>query len=199
MGTAIEVASGKLFDFSKPTVGAIKLEDIAQALGNTCRFNGHTKRFYSVAEHSVFVKELVKAHGGTVEQQLAALFHDAHEAYVGDMPTPLKEFVRACGDNYDRMVEQVDVAIGRKFKFDPATMHDDIIRNADLAALWHEAKVLLKSGGEHLGFAPVPEWQDLRGVDAPSLHWPLGPNVGTSIWLAEAKLLLKEYKALVAA
>ena len=71
-------------------VEQIDAGDIARALANVCRFGGHTRAFYSVAQHSVIVSELVEARGGDVEDVFAALMHDATEAYLGDMPHPIK-------------------------------------------------------------------------------------------------------------
>jgi 5'-deoxynucleotidase YfbR-like HD superfamily hydrolase len=64
--------------------------DIARALANQCRFGGHCRAFYSVAQHSVIVSRLVEERGGDAEDAFAALMHDATEAYLGDMPHPLK-------------------------------------------------------------------------------------------------------------
>lgn len=66
----------------------IDIVDIAHALSNICRFGGHVRSFYSVAEHSIWVAELVKRYAPHLE--LHALLHDASEAYLCDFPRPLK-------------------------------------------------------------------------------------------------------------
>lgn len=181
--TSIEVASGKLLDLANPSADTIELEDIAQALSQTARFGGHLKRFYSVAEHSIFVAQLVKARQGTPEQVLAALFHDAHEAYLGDLPTPLKTLIRDDSDVIDRAARALDLAIATKFGFGFDSLNDSLIHDADLAALWHEASVLLPSGGEHLGFTPPREWQHIpEGVAVPSDEEPFSPEVVAKAW-----------------
>jgi hypothetical protein len=73
-----------------PDPDQIELADIARALGNQCRFGGHCERFYSVAQHCVIVSELVEHEGGSAEDALAGLMHDAAEAYLGDLPHPIK-------------------------------------------------------------------------------------------------------------
>lgn len=66
----------------------IDLRDIAHALSMQCRFNGHSKKFYSIAEHSILMHNLVRP-----EYALEALLHDAVEAYIGDIITPLKHYI----------------------------------------------------------------------------------------------------------
>jgi hypothetical protein len=84
--------------------------DIARALANQCRFGGHARVFYSVAQHSVIVSELVEARGGDVEDAFAALMHDATEAYLGDMPHPIKHrselgsAFKAAEDDLERVI-----------------------------------------------------------------------------------------------
>lgn len=96
----IETRTGKRFSLNKPDPAAVDVREVAIALGNLCRFTGHTKRFYSVAQHSVICSLAVEwmllnigrgvAFGTLRTLKLAALLHDAHEAYVGDCSAPMK-------------------------------------------------------------------------------------------------------------
>jgi uncharacterized protein len=63
----------------------VRVEDIAHSLSNLCRYTGHTREFYSVAQHSVYVSQLVPAY-----LALAALFHDAQEYVLNDVSRPIK-------------------------------------------------------------------------------------------------------------
>jgi hypothetical protein len=74
-----------MVDFYNPHPDTIVWSDIAHALGSLARFNGHTKRFYSVAEHSVMVARMVPP-----ADALWGLVHDAAEAYIGDIVSPVK-------------------------------------------------------------------------------------------------------------
>ncbi len=73
-------------DLRHPTAAMINRFDIAAGLSRICRWSGQTSEFYSVAEHSVRVAQLVPP-----EHRLQALLHDAPEAYIGDMARPLKD------------------------------------------------------------------------------------------------------------
>lgn len=86
--TLIETFSGRHFRPLSPRVKDVQIVDIAHALSNQCRFSGHVKQHYSVAEHSVRVCRLLR--GLSSEIQLWGLLHDASEAYLVDIPSPLK-------------------------------------------------------------------------------------------------------------
>jgi hypothetical protein len=101
----IQTYSGERFDYN--LLSPIKMEDIAWSISHTCRYNGHSRRFYSVAEHCVHVSNAVDP-----EYALAGLLHDAAEAYVGDLPYPLKVYLRSIGQTaFDEMEEQIHKAI----------------------------------------------------------------------------------------
>ena len=76
---------GVSFNVLEPREEDIHPLDIAKALSQQCRFTGHTKPPYSVAEHSILVATL-----SPTKWKLAALLHDAAEAYLMDLPTPIK-------------------------------------------------------------------------------------------------------------
>lgn len=79
--------TGKIVDILNLQPDDIDIEDIAMSLARQPRFNGHTTKFYSVAQHCVLASQL-----GVYNDRLAILLHDAAEAYVGDIVTPLKEY-----------------------------------------------------------------------------------------------------------
>ena len=71
----VETFSGRYVNVKSPDPDTIHLTDIAHALSNICRYGGHCKHFYSVAQHSVFCAERIRRQGGGRWQQLAALHH----------------------------------------------------------------------------------------------------------------------------
>lgn len=81
----IQTYSGRAFSPFKPTRDKIHITDIAHALSNQCRFSGHCKSFYSVAEHCVNTSIIASA-----PDALQALMHDSAEAYLVDLPRPIK-------------------------------------------------------------------------------------------------------------
>lgn len=114
----ITTVSGKRINLAAPTVDDIVITDIAHALGNICRFNGQIKRFYSVAQHSMYVAQLCPP-----EQKLAGLLHDAAEAYLCDIPTPIK---RVLGAAYRELEERFAAVIGQKFGVDLVNLHESV-------------------------------------------------------------------------
>lgn len=111
MATLIQTFTGKVFDVEAPSQDDIVIEDIAHALAMTCRFNGHCRRFYSVAEHSVHVSRQVPP-----TFSLWGLLHDAAEAYVSDVSSPVKKLV----PQFRNLEEIILRAVLDKFQLYPA-------------------------------------------------------------------------------
>lgn len=106
--TSIYTHSGKSFDLARPEPHMVDIIDIAEALSKLCRFTGHTRAHYSVAQHCVLVSQFVHD-----PHKLAGLLHDAAEAYVGDMNYPLKRSGLVTG--YDEIEAGVARAIFKRF------------------------------------------------------------------------------------
>lgn len=104
----IRTATGKWFNCFKPDIETICIEDIAHSLSNQCRFGGHLPHFYSVAQHSILTATLVPE-----EHKLAALLHDASEAYLIDVPRPVKKHLT----NYHEIENTIMKLIAYKFGF----------------------------------------------------------------------------------
>lgn len=84
-GDWLQTYTGKKFWPMDPRAEDFDVLDIAHALANTCRYNGHCTQFYSVAEHSIIISSL-----SPPGCELWGLLHDASEAYLCDIPRPLK-------------------------------------------------------------------------------------------------------------
>lgn len=126
------------WDILNPKSWVFDLDDLAQALGNQCRFNGHVD-FYSVAEHSVRVSEILEAGGHDVNTQLLGLFHDGPEAYTGDIPGPWKKHVSIAGMPIEEVEKAIEMPLFARFGIeysDDAWKH---VKDADHAAYKEEA------------------------------------------------------------
>ncbi|WP_411386959.1 phosphohydrolase [Pseudomonas sp. MPB03] len=150
--------TGKRFDLFEPDADMIDPRDIAHSLAHLCRFNGHTREFYSVAQHSCLVADLVPA-----EHKLAALLHDATEAYLGDMTRPLKEWMPYYRGFEDVIWGRVCERFGLEIDL-PSSVHQ-----ADLIALATERRDLIP---------PDPAtWDCLVGIEpAPERIRPWSPT-----------------------
>ncbi len=141
-GPWIQTASGLKFPLLDVDPAAILIQDIAHALSILCRFNAQCLRPYSVAEHSVHVSYEIAPH-----LALVGLMHDAAEAYLGDVPGPLK----ACLPHFDGIESRLIAAIGDKFGFgypEKGTPEARELKRADIQLLVDEKAVLM---------APEPE------------------------------------------
>ncbi|WP_041221824.1 HD domain-containing protein [Deinococcus geothermalis] len=145
----IQVHSGTAVDLLNPDPASIHPHDIAVALSRQPRFGGHTLRSYSVAQHSLVVAELLEVTGHTSAVVLQGLLHDATEAFVVDVPRPLKALLTEYKVIEGRMWQAVAARFGVPVDLDPA------VKWADEEALIHEAHHLLPGGPN--GWGGVPE------------------------------------------
>lgn len=108
MPDSIRTYSGQYVNVFDPDPSTIMIEDIAHALSFQCRFGGHMEEFYSVAQHS-----LNCSFSADPDQQFAALMHDASEAYLLDIPRPIKSRL----SNYKEIEDNLMKVISEIFKF----------------------------------------------------------------------------------
>lgn len=126
-----------------PKIEDINICDIAHALSQMCRANGHFKTFYSVAQHSMNCSLEAKARGLSKRVQLACLLHDASEAYISDITRPVKAHLH----EYRKIEAKLQQVIYKKF--DIADLNAEEIKNIDEidnALLYYEFKYLHHQG-----------------------------------------------------
>jgi 5'-deoxynucleotidase YfbR-like HD superfamily hydrolase len=179
----IDTASGKRLDLENPRPEDIRIEDVAGGLSKVCRFGAQPLEYYSVAQHALLVRRLVMK-AGYPQLALAALHHDSHEAYLCDIPSPLKRKISAINNAYKRVCDEVDLAIAEAFGFEwpkKDSPEQRAIKEADRRALLMEAARLLHDSGEalrrDLGLGEK-EYRDLTPLEE-----PLPPAEAESLFL----------------
>lgn len=160
VGDWMETYTGLRFYPASPSVDQICIEDIAHGLANTARYGGQALKFYSVAQHAILVSFLAP-----YPYALAGLLHDASEAYLCDIPRPVKVLL----PDYQLLEAEVMSVIREKFrKYDPVMgldLHHRWVKYADNLALVTEAATLIASGGrdwtvewEGVELSPISDW-----------------------------------------
>jgi 5'-deoxynucleotidase YfbR-like HD superfamily hydrolase len=157
-GPWIQTYSGNAFPLLNPEPMHVRLRDIAEHLSKITRFTGATRWPYSVAQHSLFVADIVASWGRSDAERYAYL-HDGKEAYIGDVATPIKRALEALGARgvLERLEDPIDRAIHARFNLDwpPPADVAQVVRHADLVALATERRDLLLEG---------PDW----GINLPA-------------------------------
>lgn len=131
----IQTFSGRVMYPLAPQASMVCIEDVAHALAHQCRFTGHVRTFYSVAEHSVRASWVV-----SYSDQLDALLHDATEAYLTDLASPVKRDARMAV--YRDAEAVMELAVRAAFGL-PGTTHGAAVGFADRVMLSTEARDLL--------------------------------------------------------
>src|SRR3989344_7499081 len=152
-GAWAQTFTGKQFWPLDPRSEEVNLTDIAHSLAQQPRFNGHSIKFYSVAQHSVLVSKIVSP-----SQSLAALFHDASEAYTGDIISPLKRFLPP---EFKHIEIKIENTIFEKFNIDPDKVDHKEIKNADKIIIVTEMRDVMEKPPQKWDedglFDPLPE------------------------------------------
>lgn len=171
-GPTIRLLSGHYFDLQDPASARFTVNDVAHALAHLCRFTGHTRQFYSVAEHSVLASRIAPP-----EVALDVLLHDAAEAFIGDVSKPLKALL----PDYREVAERVERAVCDRFGL--AWPMPAAVKWVDLAMLQAERQWVLGCRDA---------WPGLEGVEPgpPPEFWP--PHTARRQFLARYRELSKE-------
>lgn len=172
----IRTFTGKEFYPLEPRINDICIEDIAHALSNLCRFTGHTKHFYSVAQHSVYVSRFISYPGieKQKEYELYGLLHDASEAYICDISRPLKK--QDCFFEYKLIEHKLQMMIYERFGLKPPDsdvqmelkMADNDLLELEGAALmngWKAGNICRKSTKVEIE-SWIPEFAKLKFLGA---------------------------------
>lgn len=158
MKPVIQTSDGHYLNLLEPRASAIGIESIAHALSHLCRFTGHTYSFYSVAQHSVLVSLLVPE-----DMAREGLLHDAQEAFIGDVATPLKRLL----PDYLAIEERFESVIAERFGLTWTPETRRAVKQADMTMLATERRDLLGRAKEGM------EWAALR--DVLPLSYPVQP------------------------
>lgn len=129
---SILLGGGRYYDFRNPSLEGVDVEHLAHSLSRICRFTGHCARFYSVAEHSVWVSRLVPP---SLARQ--GLVHDLHEALVGDVSSPLKALI----PDYKHIEQEAWAQVAALCDV-PLEIHP-LVKRADLIMLGVERRHLM--------------------------------------------------------
>ena len=150
-----------------PRAEEVSIRDIAHALSNICRYGGHCREFYSVAQHSVLVSAQFRTRG----TMLLALLHDAAEAYIGDMVRPLKLHQPA----FRKVEHNIMATIYKALDVcPPSNIEHEAIKSADNVLLVTEARDLLRDSSWIANFSERPLRQKIE---------PLSPGAAEVLFL----------------
>lgn len=129
---SIRTFSGKYVNVFQPKASTLSIIDIAHSLSMQTRFGGHCKVFYSLAEHSMDVANRLKKKGYSDITVFGGLMHDSSEAYLVDVPKPIKLEL----PDYNKLEESLTIKLSKKFDF--VYPFPAVIKEMDIKALKFE-------------------------------------------------------------
>ncbi len=163
----IQTFTGRQFFPLQPRAEDICIEDVAHALSLMCRYTGHTRSFYSVAQHCVIASNIVPP-----EDARWALLHDAAEAYLADIARPIKGLLPGIKE----IEARIEAAVAERFGL--ALPMPDSIKRADLVLLATERRDLMS--------APPAEWTAIEGIEPlPERIAPWPPHIGECLFMRQ--------------
>jgi uncharacterized protein len=171
----IQTYTGRAFSYVNPSPNDVDITDIAVALSRIPRYLGHTSQFYSVAQHCANAVICPEAGCGRNHVAQWALLHDAAEAYMGDLPGPLKRLL----PDYSAIEDAVLAAIAQRFGLPPCMPPE--IKLIDRRLLATEFRDLQ---GE-----PLKGWSAGAEPYGDMVIRGLGPDLAAAGFLAEFKRL----------
>ena len=151
----------KKFYPMEPRMEDVDIKDIGHALSNLCRYAGHVPHHYSVGQHSVHVAEAMEIAGHPPIVQLAGLLHDSPEAYIVDIPAPVKRHL----PDYRKIEDRLWNVIQERFGLQPGTF-DEVIKMFDQNVFAAEARDLM---------GDPEDWKSRKGlvpVEFKIIPWP---------------------------
>lgn len=167
-GDWMQTFTGRPFWPADPRATEIDIRDIAHALSMQCRYAGHCTQFYSVAEHCVLLANAIP------EQKLWALLHDASEAYLVDVPRPVKPSLTG----YDVLEDAIMLQVAARFDLKPFTI-PRIVKDYDFRMLVDEKAQNMKDG---------PHWGSIDGLEPVGVRlrfWDPGEAERRFLWMFE--------------
>ena len=176
-GRFITTYSGVKFFIDECNVEDVPIEDIAHSLSMQCRFNGHLKTFYSVAEHSVHICDLIlEKYPIAWDLALWGLLHDASEAFVPDLPRPFKVLMSGFGEFEDKAM----AAIAEYYQLGSSTMPEEV-KYLDTHIVRDEAEKFMIN---------PPTWTDaFESVLDQNWLWGLQPLQAKTLFISRFEFL----------
>jgi hypothetical protein len=183
--TWIQTHSGVQFWPLEPRAEDVRIEDIAHALSNTCRFTGHCSTFYSVAQHSVLVakalQDFMHSEGLPCDFRIA-LLHDAAEAYLPDISRPIKHAITGFDAIENRVLEAIFASVWVRAAGVSIPVGASITDWFAEQGVKHWDDVLLATEARDLLGPPPEPWVKLPSP-LPTTITPLCPEDAKDLWL----------------
>ncbi|KKN52298.1 hypothetical protein LCGC14_0613930 [marine sediment metagenome] len=160
-GAWIQTYTGRKFHFElehRYPEQEISLTDIVHSLSQQTRFVGHTETFYSVAEHSMLVSDMVSD-----KNKLTALMHDAHEAYTGDVNKPFKTLLPQLKIYENQIMSDISAIFGLVYPFpDEVKLADKVICQLEREQLFPQEPYQTAGSNEILESLEYARMKDLE-------------------------------------